>query len=113
MAEVKQTPLHDQHIALGARMSPFGGYLMPVHEVFIKYKNPAHYDELLEVETRIEKIPELIVHLDHTVRSADRGIIICEGYIELVFIKKESKKICRPPEFFMKVISPFFTQPNK
>ncbi len=89
------------------------GYLMPVHEVFIKYKNPAYYDELLEVETRIEKIPELRVHLDHTVRSADRDIIICEGYVELVFIKKESKKICRPPEFFMKVIKPFFTKHNK
>ncbi len=25
-----KTPLHDTHVALGARMVPFAGYLMPV-----------------------------------------------------------------------------------
>lgn len=30
MTELKQTPLNDQHIALGARMVPFAGYSMPV-----------------------------------------------------------------------------------
>ena len=33
------------------------GYQMPVHEAFLKFKNPAFYDELLEVETRVEKLP--------------------------------------------------------
>ena len=32
------------------------GYQMPVHEAFLKFKNPAFYDELLEVETRVEKL---------------------------------------------------------
>jgi len=27
---LKRTPLHDVHVALGAKMVPFGGYLMPV-----------------------------------------------------------------------------------
>lgn len=30
MAELKQTPLFDQHVALGARLIPFGGWEMPV-----------------------------------------------------------------------------------
>jgi len=84
------------------------GYLMPVNSVFIKYKNPAFYDELLEIETRVEKIPDVRVHLDHTVRSVERNKIICEGYVELVFIQKDTKKVCRPPTFFMNVLIPFF-----
>ena len=28
--DLKQTPLHAQHVALGARMVPFAGYEMPV-----------------------------------------------------------------------------------
>jgi len=84
------------------------GYLMPVNSVFIKYKNPAFYDELLEVETRVEKLPDVRVHLDHTVRSVERNTIICEGYVELVFIQKDTKKVCRPPDFFMNVLIPFF-----
>jgi acyl-CoA thioester hydrolase len=86
------------------------GYLMPVNSVFIKYKNPAYYDELLEVETRVEKLPELKVHLDHTIRSIERDVIICEGYVDLVFINSNTKKICRPPVFFMNVLKPFFDQ---
>ena len=61
-----------------------------VHSVHVNYKNPAYYDELLEVETRVEKLPELKVHIDHTVKSVDRDITICEGYVELVFIKKDT-----------------------
>lgn len=84
------------------------GYQMPVHEAFIKFKNPAFYDELLEVETRVEKNPELKIHIDHTIRSKDRNVIIAEGYIVLIFIDMETRKPIRPPEFFIKAINPFF-----
>jgi aminomethyltransferase len=30
MSELRQTPLHEEHVALGARMVPFAGYAMPV-----------------------------------------------------------------------------------
>ena len=30
MSDLKTTPLHDQHVALGARMAPFGGWIMPI-----------------------------------------------------------------------------------
>jgi acyl-CoA thioester hydrolase len=84
------------------------GYIMPVHSVYIQYKNPAFYDEELEIETRVEKLPELKVHIEHTVKCVERDIVICEGYVELVFLKKATMKISRPPEFFIKVIKPFY-----
>jgi len=84
------------------------GYIMPVHAVHIQYKNPAFYDENLEIETRVEKLPELKIHIDHTIKCVERNILICEGYVELVFINKTTMKVCRPPEFFMKVIRPFY-----
>jgi aminomethyltransferase len=31
MSELKRTPLHDEHVRLGAKMVPFAGYEMPVH----------------------------------------------------------------------------------
>ena len=84
------------------------GYQMPVHEAFLKFKNPAYYDELLEVETRVEKLPMANVHIDHTIRSKERDIVIAEGYIELAFIKKGTKKITRAPEFFISALKKFF-----
>ena len=89
------------------------GYIMPVLSVQVQYKNPAFYDENLEVETRVEKLPQLKVHIDHTIKCVERNILICEGYVELVFINKTTMKVCRPPEFFMKVIQPFYKNENK
>ena len=84
------------------------GYQMPVYEAFLQFKNPAFYDELLEVETRVEKIPQAKVHIDHTIRSKERDIVIAEGYIELAFIKKDTKKIIRAPEFFTQALKKYF-----
>ncbi len=84
------------------------GYQMPVREAYLKFKNPAFYDELLEVETRLESLPELKVHINHTIRSLDRNITIVEGYIVLVFINMVTRKPIRPPGFFMSVVKPFF-----
>ena len=84
------------------------GYQMPVVEAQIKFKNPAFYDELLEVETRVEKLPLAKVHIDHTIRSLDRNIVIAEGYIELAFIKSGTKKLTRAPGFFTDALNKFF-----
>ena len=84
------------------------GYLMPVYEAFIQFKNPAFYDELIEVETRVEKLPLAKVHIDHTIKSLERNIVIAEGYIELAFIKSDTKKLTRAPEFFTDAIQKYF-----
>jgi len=85
------------------------GYQMPVVEAFLQFRSPAYYDELLEVETRVEKLPSAKVHIDHTIRSLERDVVIAEGYIELAFIKSDTKKITRAPEFFTSALKKFFT----
>ena len=84
------------------------GVTKPEIKFKLKYKNPAFYDELLEIETRVEKIPELKVHIGHTIRSKERNVIIVEGYIVLLFIDMETRKPVRPPDFFMEAIKPYF-----
>ncbi len=85
------------------------GYQMPVIETMIKFKNPAFYDEVLLIESRVEKLPLLKVHIDHTILSKERGVIICEGYIELVFVDPKLGKPVRAPEFFLNVIKKYFS----
>jgi len=84
------------------------GYHMPVSEAFVKYKSPAFYDELLEIETKVKQLPKLIVHIDHQIKSAESDALVAEGHVELVFIKKETKKISRPPKFFIDAINIHF-----
>ncbi len=84
------------------------GYQMPVIETMIKFKNPAFYDEVLVIESTVEKLPLLKVHIDHKIKSKERGLIICEGYIELVFVDAKSGKPVRAPEFFINVVKKYF-----
>ncbi len=78
------------------------GYHMPVSEALVKYRNPAFYDKLLEIETKVEKLPQLKVHIDHQIKSVERNVLVAEGYVELVFIKKETKKLpVRQSSFLM------------
>jgi len=86
------------------------GYQMPVHEAFIRFKNPAFYDELLEIETRVDKIPLAKVHIEHTIKSKDRNIVIADGYIELAFIRKDTKKLTRSPAFFIDALKDYFDE---
>lgn len=80
------------------------GYHMPVREAFIRYKSAAFYDEVLEIESWSEKLPTSILRINHIIRSRERNVEICEGYIDLMFVKADTMRACRPPEFFINAI---------
>ncbi len=90
-----------RELGLPYREVEANGFMMPVHSIAIQYKNAAFYDEELEVETRVPEIPVTKVRIEHTIRSVERGVVIVEGHIDLIFIKLESKRACRAPEFFI------------
>ena len=84
------------------------GYHMPVRETFIQFKNAAFYDEELEIETRVPELPQSKVHIEHTIRAIDRNVVVVEGYVDLMFVKAETKRACRPPEFFIKQVMKYY-----
>lgn len=84
------------------------GYLMPVIETFIKFKTPALYDELITIETIVEKKPLVKVHIDHIISSEERNVTIAEGYIELAFLDAEKMKPVKAPDFFINALSQKF-----
>lgn len=84
------------------------GYNMPVVETKIKFKSPAFYDEVLVIESKVIKLPEMRVHIDHIITCPARNKKIVEGYVELVFIDSATKKLCKPPELFVNTIRPYF-----
>lgn len=77
------------------------GIMLPVREVHIKYKNPAFYDEVLTVETTVKDLPEVRLHLEHRVLSKERGVVILEGSLDLVFVSGETRKPVRAPQMFL------------
>jgi len=84
------------------------GFLMPLIESHLEYKKSAYYDELLEIETRVENLPVARVHLNYTIRKVETLEIVVKGYTDLVFVKSDTKKITRAPLFFLDKFKPIF-----
>ncbi len=84
------------------------GIFMPVIETKIHFLSPAFYDELLLIETRVEKLPTAKVHIDHIIKVKERNAIICEGYVELAFLDAKTRRPTRVPGFFLDAVKKYY-----
>lgn len=97
-----------RNIGLPYSTLEINGFMLPVLELNIKYKNPACYDDLLLVRCFVKQLPVVKIHIDYTIHRESGNILVAEGFTEHVFMKKENRKAVRPPEFFLKAIKPFY-----
>jgi acyl-CoA thioester hydrolase len=86
------------------------GYQLPLIEAGIKYKNPAVYDELLEVEALYNNLRSAKVRIDYIIRKEGTDVTVAEGFTEHMFIKSDTKKPTRPPQFYLNALSKYFTE---
>ena len=84
------------------------GYQLPLIEAGLKYKQPAMYDELLEVEAINRELYSAKVHIEYIVSKKETGEIVAEGFTTHMFIKSDSKKPTRPPQFYIDVLKEYF-----
>jgi acyl-CoA thioester hydrolase len=84
------------------------GFHMPVMEAKIEFKSAAFYDEVLVIQSEVRELPRLKVHIDHKIFSKDRDVLIVEGYIELAFMRADTRKLTRPPQFFLEAIKNYY-----
>jgi acyl-CoA thioester hydrolase len=84
------------------------GFFMPVIETKIHFFAPAFYDELLVIETRVEKLPTVKVHIDHVIKAKERDVVICEGYVELAFLDAKTNRPTRAPKLFVDAVKKYY-----
>lgn len=83
------------------------GIWMPVYENHSKYIKPAKYDELLEINCKLEVLPSTrIVFI--TEISNEEGIHIHTGKTTLVFLEGKSGKVIACPQIISEKLQPFF-----
>lgn len=84
------------------------GFFMPVIETKIQFLSPAFYDEVLVIETRVEKLPSVKVHIDHIIKAKERDVVICEGYVELAFLDAKTNRPTRAPRVFIDAVKKYY-----
>ena len=83
------------------------GILMPVKDLGITFTKPAFYDEILTIETSIEKMPAATIRFDYKIFNESNSLIN-EGYTILAFIKSGNYRPTRPPSDFLKQLRGYF-----
>ena len=83
------------------------GYMLPVTDLSIHYKSPAHYDDLLTVKVTLEEMPAVRLKFLYEVYR-ENGELINTGATTLAFMNAATKKACRGPQWFMDILKPYF-----
>src|SRR5690606_30687995 len=86
------------------------GYQLPLLEAKVKYIKPAHYDDLLVIKSFLNDYSLLKIKIDYKICRKDTDELIAEGYTLHVFINQITKKVVRPPDFFLEIVKPFFNK---
>jgi acyl-CoA thioester hydrolase len=87
------------------------GILLPVIEVFAKYRRPARYDDLLSIEASVSELPTSILKIHYHVFRNHEKEAIAEGYTIHSFLNVAAGKPTRPPSYFMQIMEKALTAP--
>jgi acyl-CoA thioester hydrolase len=80
------------------------GVLLPVVEVFAKYRKPARYDELLSVEACVTELPAATLRIDYKVFRGNEEEPLAEGYTVHSFLNASTGRPSRAPSYFVEVL---------
>jgi acyl-CoA thioester hydrolase len=84
------------------------GYQLPLVEAHLKYVSAAYYDDILVIEASLNEIPKFKMKINYRIFRKENNELVAEGYTEHVFIKKESRKPVRPPQFYLDAIKKYY-----
>ncbi|MDH7605212.1 MAG: thioesterase family protein [Melioribacter sp.] len=84
------------------------GYQLPLIEANVKYKNPAYYDDILEIEASVKELYSPKVHIEYVIRRKETKELIAEGFTTHIFIKTDTKKAVRPPQIYVEALKQYF-----
>ncbi len=84
------------------------GYQLPLIEAGLKYKIPAYYDDVLNIEARINDLYSAKVHIEYSIKRKDEDDVLVTGFTTHMFIKKDTKKPTKPPSVYIDALKQYF-----
>lgn len=80
------------------------GIMLPVVHLQIDYKKSAKYDDLLTVETKLQKQPLVRIAFDYKIYN-DRRELLAEAHTVLAFMDKATMKPTKCPDYLLKKLN--------
>ncbi|MCX7626753.1 MAG: acyl-CoA thioesterase [Candidatus Sumerlaeaceae bacterium] len=67
------------------------GILLPVAECHVEYKRPAHYDDLLRIETRVSRLTEASITFHYEICRVSDNEVLAVGFTRHPFVDKKGR----------------------
>ena len=83
------------------------GVMLPILEFQSKYLKPALYNQVLTIKTIVKELPSVRLIVEYEMYNEEKQLINV-GKTTLVFVDRESRRPCHPPESFMKNVRQYF-----
>jgi acyl-CoA thioester hydrolase len=83
------------------------GIMLPVVSFNINFLKPAHYDENLNIITKIIEMPTVRIKFDYETYN-ENGDLLNTAATTLFFFNKEKNKPCHPPSDFLELFKGYF-----
>jgi len=81
--------------------------MLPVVSFDIKYKKPAHFDELIRIKTTIKEMPKVRFGFEFEIRN-EQDILLSKATSDVVFVDVVSRLPKKIPEFIEKILETNF-----
>ena len=81
------------------------GFLLPVVEAHLRYKEPARYDDLLSIEVETEDVRAATVTFKYAIRRSADAVLLCEGWTKHACLGKDGK-LRRFPDGLLRLLHP-------
>jgi acyl-CoA thioester hydrolase len=83
------------------------GLWFPRVEAFCQYKNPARFNDQIEVELSIEELKEKSVKYGFKIVNKESAVLLANGYIVIVAADKQTGKATQIPSEIVEKLKPF------
>ncbi len=77
------------------------GFMLPVLESHIQYKQPVFYDELMEIRVLLYEIPGVRLNTFYEIRTDEGKKLHTVGQVTLCFVDASTRRPVKAPEFFL------------
>jgi acyl-CoA thioester hydrolase len=83
------------------------GLWFPRVEAFCRYKKPAEFNDLIEVELTIEELKEKSIRYGFKVFNKESEALLAEGYVVIVVADKQTQKAVSIPKEIVEKLKAF------
>ncbi len=83
------------------------GVMLPILEFQSKFLKPALYNQTLTIKCIVKELPTVRLTVAYEIYN-DTNELINTGKTMLVFVNKQTRRPCQPPENFMKQVRQYF-----